>query len=397
MASRKAIPYLSKRSDTDGYFFLRRVPLDVREAVGKTQWRWKLADTLAEARRCLPEAIANTDQLIADLRAGKTVSTRPQQQPRQLAKDLLAGKPAAEVFSSDYFHGTPEEAIELSQMPPVQLAGHKQFTAQDVLDLNTRLKNTASPQTIGGWNKTMKEFTSFIGHDQLHQLTKEDCQRYRDHLLDTVAVSTLKTRMGRIAALLELALEEGHLTFNPASGLTKRLATPQTPPKELDTSSDDKVSRMAQHHQDLYWLIRWTGMRVAEAAGIHLTDIDLNKQLIYVRPHPDRPLKNKYSERELPIHLKLLPVLERLVTAGVRPFLMYYKPQRNRWEAGNNWRKVVNANPHLLRHHASTCMRNAGFQEYVIGKTLGHEVKGITAQYGTVSPEKIKAAVYSIV
>ena len=88
------------------------MPLDVREAVGKTQWRWKLADTLAEARRCLPEAIANTDQLIADLRAGKTVSTRPQQQPRQLAKDLLAGKPAAEVFSSDYFHGTPEEAIE---------------------------------------------------------------------------------------------------------------------------------------------------------------------------------------------------------------------------------------------------------------------------------------------
>jgi integrase len=154
---------------------------------------------------------------------------------------------------------------------------------------------------------------------------------------------------------------------------------------------------MAQHHQDLYWLIRWTGMRVAEAAGIHLTDIDLNKQLIYVRPHPDRPLKNKYSERELPIHLKLLPVLEKLVTAGVRPFLMYYKPQRNRWEAGNNWRKVVNANPHLLRHHASTCMRNAGFQEYVIGKTLGHEVKGMTAQYGTVSPEKIKAAVYSIV
>ena len=100
MASRKAIPYLSKRSDTDGYFFLRRVPLDVREAVGKTQWRWKLADTLAEARRRLPEAIAHTDQLIADLRAGKTVSTRPQQQPRQLAKDLLAGKPAAEVFSS---------------------------------------------------------------------------------------------------------------------------------------------------------------------------------------------------------------------------------------------------------------------------------------------------------
>ena len=41
-------------------------------------------------------------------------------------------------------------------------------------------------------------------------------------------------------------------------------------------------------------------------------------------------------------------------------------------------------------------MRNAGFQEFVIGRALGHEVPGMTAQYGTVSPEKIKEAIYSI-
>ena len=42
-------------------------------------------------------------------------------------------------------------------------------------------------------------------------------------------------------------------------------------------------------------------------------------------------------------------------------------------------------------------MRNAGFQEFGIDRELGHEVEGITAQYGSVSPEKIREAILSIV
>ena len=42
-------------------------------------------------------------------------------------------------------------------------------------------------------------------------------------------------------------------------------------------------------------------------------------------------------------------------------------------------------------------MKNAGFQEFVIGRALGHEVEGITGQYGSVSPEQIREAILSIV
>jgi uncharacterized protein (DUF433 family) len=42
-------------------------------------------------------------------------------------------------------------------------------------------------------------------------------------------------------------------------------------------------------------------------------------------------------------------------------------------------------------------MKNAGFQEFVIGRALGHEVEGMTAHYGSVSPEKIREATLSIV
>ena len=70
-------------------------------------------------------------------------------------------------------------------------------------------------------------------HSNLHLLTKEDCQRYRDRLLDINKVSTVKLKMSRVAGLLELAVEEGHLQLNPARGLTKRLEEPKPKEKPL--------------------------------------------------------------------------------------------------------------------------------------------------------------------
>ena len=396
--AKSKLPYLSKRADTDGYFFLRRVPKDLVKAVRATQWRWKLADTLSDARRALPDAIAKTDQLIAETRAGKTAKLVPlNQQSHALVRALLAGKPPAEVFNADLFTGTPEEAEAISELPPLQLAGDRVFTASDAITLSKRLKNTASPQTILGWEKTMNQFIQFIGHQNLHTLSKSDLQSYRDHLLDTVAVSTLKTRMARLAGLFEVAVEEGHLHFNPARGLTKRIEEPKIKvEKVFDPISDQLVKRLHQHNQDVYQLIRWSGMRMGEAAGLQLDNINLDDQLIHLIYLPDRPLKTKYSIRDVPIHPNLLDLCKRLVNSGERPFPMFYKPNRNRWECGNSWRQKIQCNPHLLRHHATTCMRNAGFQEFIIGRALGHEVKGMTAQYGSVDPELIKKAIYSI-
>ena len=374
------------------------MPKDLVEAIGSSQWRWKLAETLREARTRLPEAIAKTDQLIVDLRAGKTSTTHlGSKQSLGLTKELLAGKPPAEIFNSPHFYGTPEEADALSQLPSVQLAGSSVFTAADVIQLNTKLKTSTSPATVLNWEREMRNFTTFLGHHNLHLLTKEDCQRYRDHLLGTIAVSTLKQRMGLLAGLLELAVEEGKLSFNPARGLTKRLQEPKvTVEKVFDPKTDLLVHKMAQWHQDFYWLVRWSGMRTAEAAGLELENINLDDQVIHLVYLKDRPLKTKYSVRDVPIHPNNFELCKKLVDKGTRPFPMYWKPNRQRWEAGNNWRRRIDCNPHLLRHHVTTCMRNAGFQEYVIGRALGHEVPGMTAQYGSVSPEKIREAVLSI-
>ena len=86
------------------------------------------------ARRALPQATADTDELIEQVRAGNTPYLGPpNQQPRSLSKTFLLGQPASEISQSDYFHGTPQEAEALSELTPVQLSGLKQVTDVDLL------------------------------------------------------------------------------------------------------------------------------------------------------------------------------------------------------------------------------------------------------------------------
>ena len=48
-------------------------------------------------------------------------------------------------------------------------------------------------------------------------------------------------------------------------------------------------------------LLGETGCRLAEIVGLRLADIDLENDLIYIRPNSARRLKNKTSERVLPL------------------------------------------------------------------------------------------------
>lgn len=138
-------------------------------------------------------------------------------------------------------------------------------------------------------------------------------------------------------------------------------------------------------------------MRVAEAAGLELSDINLDDNVIDLVEHPDRSLKAKFSKRLIPIHLKLIGLLQQLKEQGQRPFTRFYKPELSRWVVGTNWKPFIGANPHLLRYNAATSMRNAGFDDYIIGRALGHYTDStMTSQYGSVDFARVREAIEAI-
>jgi integrase len=48
-------------------------------------------------------------------------------------------------------------------------------------------------------------------------------------------------------------------------------------------------------------LLGETGCRLAEIVGLRLADIDLENDLIHIRPNPVRRLKTRSSQRTLPL------------------------------------------------------------------------------------------------
>lgn len=386
-------PYLHRRADTGGWFFMRRVPLDLRQVVGKQTWRWLLAHDLATARLRLPEAIAETDRLIARLRGEEAPPSGSQSLSRQQDRLMTQGRPELIRELVEVGALAPVDAAELVALPPVT-CGLIPTGPQELLELGIRLKQPA-PQTIGAWERALKEFSAWIGHEQLQLTTRQNAADFRDHLLDRgLKTSTIKLRLNYLSGLFNLGIEEEWFTSNPFQGVGKRLRAETKGQQPVIDPASLPIHKLKPEQQNLFQVLRYTGCRLAEAAGLELSDIDLEQGIIHIAPKSDRPLKTRESLREVPIHSKLRPTLESLIQAGdSRPWKSLYSPKTTRWGGGLVWHRLIGCHPHQLRHHAASCMRSASFAETVIGRVLGHRVPGTTASYGTVSMELLRSAV----
>jgi integrase len=395
------IPYLHRRADTPGWYFMRRVPLDLKEQVGKQAWRRLLAYDITSARLKLPGAIAETDKVIAQLR-GK-VSPSEHERPHhhhlthQQDRLLLQGRPGLIRELLEVGAPLPDDVAELADLPQIT-CGYKPTSLEEILELAIRLKRPA-PQTILIWERTLKEFTKYLTSDHLQLTTRQDAANFRDHLLSKgLKVSTIRLRLSYLTGLFAVAVEEELLSMNPFQGVAKRLRSDDARViVSLDVEAID-ISKLPLLQQYLFNVLRFTGCRLAEAAGLELGDIDLEQDLIHIRPKPDRPLKTRESCRVVPVHSKLKPTLKELMRGNQRPWESLYNTKTLRWGNSIKWgdKNVIGCNPHRLRHHVVSCLRSAGFAETVIGRLVGHRVSGITASYGTVSVELLRAAIESV-
>ena len=130
--------------------------------------------------------------------------------------------------------------------------------------------------------------------------------------------STVRTRLRFLNGLFGVAVEEGWVQTNPFFELTKRVRG-RTKKKEVVSldEADKDWSKLPQHHQLLWHLLRWTGSHASEAAGLRWSDIDLSSGVIHFTSHETRPLKNDFRSRTIPIHKNLMPILEAAKIAGL--------------------------------------------------------------------------------
>ena len=135
-----------------------------------------------------------------------------------------------------------------------------------------------------------------------------DAGQVRDALIARgLNVASVKRSFATIKAIINLAIAEHGLDirnpfssiFMPEADSKKRVSIPVETIREIQQAC-------YEIDDDRRWLIALisdTGMRLAEAAGLHIDDLHLDEEIPYVdiKPHPWRSLKTKGSQRQVPL------------------------------------------------------------------------------------------------
>ena len=147
-------------------------------------------------------------------------------------------------------------------------------------------------------------------------------------------------------------------------------------------------------------------MRLAEIVGLRLEDIDLENDLIYIRPNSARRLKNKTSERVLPLVGYARAAIEKAMSHADDQWLFpqYIKAGHcyatHASNALNKWlkRDFDGLTAHSLRHTMRDRLRAVECPMDMIDQIGGwRSVGGVGVRYGEgYGLEKLEYKIFEI-
>ena len=154
----------------------------------------------------------------------------------------------------------------------------------------------------------LSTFISLAGDRDVGTYTREDAKLFVHHLhLRGNKTATIRRRINSLSAILNYAYAELDLDKrNPFTRLIIRNEGRDVSKRGTFTNEQlkqgyDKALASGSQVKLLMPLLGETGCRLAEIVGLELQDIDMENDLIYIRPNSIRRLKTPNSERTLPL------------------------------------------------------------------------------------------------
>ena len=256
------IPYTICRSGT--YYYNRRVPKHAVKAYGLF-----IRQALS---RCPIEAEAYAKRL-SDVLEGSWSRQTVGIQPVDIPALLISFKPRSFVLS------------EIAE---------EYLTLRDIDERPPRI--------------AMAGFIALAGDRDVSEYSREDAKLYVRHLeMKGNKTATIRRRINSLSAILNYAYAELDLDKrNPFSRLIIKAEGEDSHKRGTFTTEQlkqgyDKAIASGSQIKLLMPLLGETGCRLAEIVGLRLQDIDLENDLIHIRPNSARRLKTRNSQRRLPL------------------------------------------------------------------------------------------------
>ncbi|MBV8230565.1 MAG: tyrosine-type recombinase/integrase [Planctomycetaceae bacterium] len=222
--------------------------------------------------------------------------------------------------------------------------------------------------------------------------------------LERLGPASRARKQAALASFLEWARRQGHLASDPMASVAR--VRPEPPrPRSVGRGPVEEILKVipAAQRRDrlLFRLIFETGLRVSEALGVHLEDLDLTADdehlSVLGKGGQQRTvlLDDANLVRQLRAYLKQTkyrhgPLFRAEKNSRGGP--LRYQSVQERW-AGYCARAGVSCTLHQLRHTHATELVNGGVGLATIRKRLGHKNLQTTLRYAEQSDAAADAEV----
>lgn len=280
-----------------------------------------------------------------------------------------------------------------------------------------RVQRKLSPHTLRAYKRDLESFSIFLTRTgKSHLSTTLDRSDVRAWVAEMTASRprTIRRRVAVVKSMFAVLDAENILRPNPLAGFRLKIQQGVSLPRAVGQKTIEALLGTAkrakkqtclstqQSVQDsrVIEILFNTGLRVGEFASLLISDVDLDKNSLFIRGKGNR-------EREIPIVSKALEEALRGQLAlrkeqGAKPEDALFVNRRGRALSDQSIRSLLarcskqlginRITPHMLRHTIATLLLDAGVDLRHIQKLLGHSSIATTTIYVHVSTSSQRAA-----
>ena len=281
----------------------------------------------------------------------------------------------------------------LERLSPLDIPAKEHV--ESYLRYKVRLQHKA--QTMNSSFTSIVLFLDFYGKSDkrdLTETTRSDLEAFIEHEQDRgMHISTVKTRLACIVAFLHFLMEQDLI---PGTALKKRIRVklPETLPRAMNPQDVKKLLSIIDHTRDraLFLLLLRTGIRIGEALGLTMNDVDLNDRKVHVFQGEKNDMgRVVYMNNDAVFCLKRWfrwrDPEKRFIFYGKDDAPLSYSTARIHFtgyleEAGFAGKGYT---VHCLRHTFASELLNAGMRLEVLQQLMGHQDIDMTRRYARLT------------
>ena len=312
-----------------------------------------------------------------------------------------------DVFGSNLVKPLDESVNRLGTSLPVQVGRQSGGpTLLDALNVYLTQRGKGRPKSFEVTARRACGYVIEVSTNKaLVDYDRSDALRFRDWLIERGLTGSSVTRnFSYVKAVINFAISELALDIrNPYIGVyhDRQAGVEVRKPVPVD---DIRITQAACHanDDDLRWLIALvsdTGMRLAEAAGLHTSDfIDINGTLPHIKlvKHPWRNLKTASSERLVPLAGEALWAARRILQSNSGSPFAFPRYNTGKITSANSASAALNkwlhncvpkgCTMHSFRHSMRDRLRAVECPSDIVDQIGGWATAGVGHGYGSGYP-----------